>query len=227
MPFRNPADFFFLLLLKGDLYFVGFLYSHHMDTIMKDWQRLHAGASPEHQAGALGRRAPALSSCLHAPHACVWSTQRGVCVQEERGLWVGALWGVCQPPGGGEVNFFSHPFFMAFLLSDLQSLNTRLTGRFSFILKHLLGTRCMSLLAWWGSWWRQGWVKVEACCFSSTSNDYLRTLQDDADVLCLFLHWGVQSRWLCCSGIPSQWAQTILFGGSLWVIANPYVPLNN
>ena len=42
--------------------------------------------------------------------------------------------------GGGEVDFFSHPFFMAFLLSDLQSLYIRLTGRFSFIFKHLLGT---------------------------------------------------------------------------------------
>lgn len=42
--------------------------------------------------------------------------------------------------GGGEVDFFSHPFFMALLLSDLQPLYIRLTGRFSFIFKHLLGT---------------------------------------------------------------------------------------
>lgn len=52
--------------------------------------------------------------------------------------------------GGGEVDFFSHPFFMAFLLSDLQSLYIRLTGRFSFIFKHLLGTRCVCLVAFWG-----------------------------------------------------------------------------
>lgn len=37
------------------------------------------------------------------------------------------------------MDFFPHPFFMAFLLSDLQSLYIRLTGRFSFIFKHLLG----------------------------------------------------------------------------------------
>lgn len=48
--------------------------------------------------------------------------------------------------GGGEVDFFSHPFFMAFLLSDLQSLYIRLTGRFSFISKHLLGTRRVCLM---------------------------------------------------------------------------------
>lgn len=63
--------------------------------------------------------------------------------------------------GGGEVDFFSHPFFMAFLLSDLQSLYIRLTGRFSFIFKHLLGTRCVCLVAFWGGggggwWWRHG-----------------------------------------------------------------------
>ena len=45
--------------------------------------------------------------------------------------------------GGGEVDFFSHPFFMAFLLSDLQSLYTRLTGRLAFISQHLLGSVCV------------------------------------------------------------------------------------
>lgn len=50
--------------------------------------------------------------------------------------------------GGGEVDFFPHSFFMAFLLSDLQSLYIRLTGRFSFIFKHLLGTQCVCV------WWR-------------------------------------------------------------------------
>lgn len=52
--------------------------------------------------------------------------------------------------GGGEVDFFSHPFFMAFLLSDLQSLYIRPTGRFSFIFKHLLGTKHVCV------WWRLG-----------------------------------------------------------------------
>lgn len=52
--------------------------------------------------------------------------------------------------GGGEVDFFSHPFFMAFLLSDLQSPYIRLTGRFSFIFKHLLGTQCVSGGVWEG-----------------------------------------------------------------------------
>lgn len=80
--------------------------------------------------------------------------------------------------GGGEVDFFPHPFFMAFLLSDLQSLYIRLTGRFSFIFKHLLGTRCVCVSG--GVWWWQrgegelmavAWVKVETRCFSSISND--------------------------------------------------------
>lgn len=55
--------------------------------------------------------------------------------------------------GGGEVDFFSHPFFMAFLLSDLQSLYIRLTGRFSFIFKHLLGV-CVLCVCCVCVWWR-------------------------------------------------------------------------
>lgn len=64
--------------------------------------------------------------------------------------------------GGGEMEFFSHPFFMTFLLSDLQLLFVGLTGRFSFIFKHLWRTLRESAGGGGvGGAWRQGWVKVE------------------------------------------------------------------
>lgn len=63
-----------------------------------------------------------------------------MCVEGERIMSGSTVGGAPASRGGGEVDFFSHPFFMALLLSDLQPLYIRLTGRFSFIFKHLLGT---------------------------------------------------------------------------------------
>lgn len=112
----------------------------------------------------------AVSSCLHTPRA-----QRGVSVQEERGLWVGALWGVCQPPGG-EVKWISSLIHFSWL--------------FSFQISSLCTYACrvdslLSLSIFWASLWacvcllllaedlRR--VKVETCWFPSSSSDQLTT----------------------------------------------------
>lgn len=86
--------------------------------------------------------------------------ERSVCRRRRDYEWE-RCGGFASLQGGGEVDFFSHPFFMAFLLSDLQSLYIRLTGRFSFIFKHLLGTQCVRLVTFFfffsgGWWWRHG-----------------------------------------------------------------------
>lgn len=117
--------------------------------------------------------------------------------------------------GGGEVDFFSHPFFMAFLLSDLQSLYIRLTGRFSFIFKHLLGTRCVCLVAFWGGGGGglmvAARVKVETCCFSSSPNDDLTTPAAQMMLICGRFHgfnytflerlpkskYSAETMWIC------------------------------
>lgn len=57
---------------------------------------------------------------------------------------VSAVGGLPTSKGGGEVDFFSHPFFMAFLLSDLRCLYIRLMGRFTFIFQRLSGARRVS-----------------------------------------------------------------------------------
>lgn len=75
--------------------------------------------------------------------------ERGVCRRRGDYEWE-RCGGFASLQGGGEVDFFSHPFFMAFLLSDLQSLYMRLTGRFSFISKHLFGDLVCESGAVWG-----------------------------------------------------------------------------
>lgn len=79
-------------------------------------------------------------------HVCEAQREECVCAGGEGIMSGSAVGGLPASRGGGEVDFFSHPFFMAFLLSDLQSLYIRLTGRFSFIFKHLLGTQCVCLV---------------------------------------------------------------------------------
>lgn len=122
---------------------------------------------------------PCLPVCIHHMHVFEAQGEECVCRRRKDYEWE-RCGGFASLQGGGEVDFFSHPFFMAFLLSDLQSLYIRLTGRFSFIFKHLSGTLCVCV-----RWWclagvvEVAWVKVEACCFSSSSNGY----EDDDHLL--------------------------------------------
>lgn len=73
------------------------------------------------------------------------------------------------PASRGEVKWISSLIHFSWLFSFQisQSLYIRLTGRFSFIFKHLLGTRCVCLVAYWGGGGMMvaARVKVETCCF--------------------------------------------------------------
>ena len=81
----------------------------------------------------------------YSAYVCEAQEEESVCVCAggEEIMSGSAVGGFSSLQGGGEVDFFPHPFFMAFLLSDLQPLYIRLTVRFSFISKHLFGTVCV------------------------------------------------------------------------------------
>ena len=75
---------------------------------------------------------------------CVCEAQREECVcvcvcRRRKDYEWERCGGFASLQGGGEVDFFSHPFFMAFLLSDLQPLYIRLTGRLLLSLSIFLG----------------------------------------------------------------------------------------
>lgn len=55
-------------------------------------------------------------------HVCEAQREECVCVQEEKGLWVRALWGVCQSPGGGGISSLIHFSWLFSFQIDLRSL---------------------------------------------------------------------------------------------------------
>lgn len=99
---------------------------------------------------------PCLPVCIHHMHVFEAQGEECVCRRRKDYEWE-RCGGFASLQGGGEVDFFSHPFFMAFLLSDLQSLYIRLTGRFSFIFKHLSATLCVCVCVCGGGVWRGWW----------------------------------------------------------------------
>lgn len=137
-------------------------------------------------------RLPCLHVCIHHVHVCEAQREREKtlracvcvrlceCVCSRRDYEEEHCGGFSSLQGGGEVDFFPHPFFMAFFLSDLQPLYIRLAGRFSFIFKLLGGTHsafvsCGTRRRRWAGWVSME-VKVETCCLFFFFNQSLMTI---------------------------------------------------
>jgi len=117
---------------------------------------------------------PCLPVCIHQMQVCEAQREECVCAGGERimsGSSVGGL-----PASRGEVKWISSLIHFSWLFSFQICSPCTYDWRVDSLLSlSIFWGLCVCLLMWWGDWWRQGWVKVEACCFSSSSNDYLTT----------------------------------------------------
>lgn len=98
------------------------------------------------------------------------------------------------------MDFFPHPFFMAFLLSDLQPLYIRLAGRFSFIFKHLLGgTHCACVSSGARRRQRAGWVLMEVKVETRWAFFFNQSLMTISVLIADMAAWFLtEVRRLCC-----------------------------